>query len=209
MIQKGNLTIRELNLSRRAISHYDKNLELDMVLVKRIISDAFQAPSTFNLQPWKILMVKSSDAKKRLYDLAYKQKKILDAPLTLVIVGDKEGYESDNSMWKETFEDKGIEETDRIIDFVRELYGNTEKKRLKFAESHGGLLAMNLMYLFKGNGIDASPMSGIEFEKIKKEFKLKDSEEVVMLLAVGYQDESISLATKRRRKAYEEVVTEL
>ena len=71
MIQKGNLTIRELNLSRRAISHYDKNLELDMVLVKRIISDAFQAPSTFNLQPWKILMVKSEDAKKRLYHCNY------------------------------------------------------------------------------------------------------------------------------------------
>ena len=30
MIQKGNLTIRELNLSRRAISHYDKNLELNL-----------------------------------------------------------------------------------------------------------------------------------------------------------------------------------
>ena len=156
-----------------------------MVLVKRIISDSFQAPSTFNLQPWKILMGKGGDAKKRLYELSYKQKKILDAPLTLVIIGDKEGYESDNSMWKESYENKGIEETDRIIDFVRELYGNTEKKKLKFAESHGGLLAMNLMYLFKGNGIDASPMSGIEFEKIKKEFSLKESEDVVMLLSIG------------------------
>lgn len=209
MIHKGNLTIRELNLSRRAINHYDKNLELDMVLVKRIISDSFQAPSTYNLQPWKILLVKSEEAKKKLYNLSYKQEKIMEAPLTLVIIGDKEGYESDNSMWKESFEKNGLEETNNVIEGARELYGKTEKKKLKFAESHGGLLAMNLMYLFKGNGIDASPMSGIEFEKIKKEFNLKESEEVVMLLAVGYRDDSISVATKRRRKAYEEVVTVL
>ncbi len=209
MIQKGNLTIRELNLSRRAINHYDKDLELDMVLVKRIISDSFQAPSTYNLQPWKILMVKSEAAKEKLYNLSYEQEKILDAPLTLIIIGDKEGYESDNSMWKESFEENGLEATNKVIDGVRELYGKTEKTKLKFAESHGGLLAMNLMYLFKGNGIDASPMSGIEFEKIKKEFNLKESEEVVMLLAVGYSDESISVSTKRRRKVYEEVVTVL
>jgi nitroreductase len=209
MIQKGNLTIRELNLSRRAINHYNKDLELDMVLVKRIISDSFQAPSTYNLQPWKLIMVKSAEAKEKLYNLSYKQAKILEAPLTLIIIGDKEGYNSDNSMWKEPFEKNGEEATNKLIENVKELYGKTEKSKLKFAESHGGLLAMNLMYLFKGNGIDASPMSGIEFEKIKKEFNLKETEEVVMLLAIGYQDESISLATKRRRKAYEEVVTEL
>ena len=209
MISKGNLTIRELNMSRRSVNFFNKELEIDMRIVKRIITESFQAPSTFNLQPWKILIAKSEEAKKKLYNLSYNQNKILEAPLTLVIIGDKEGYESDNSMWKESFEKNGLEATNNIIDKARELYGKTESRKLKFAESHGGLLAMNLMYLFKANNIDASPMSGIEFEKIKEEFKLKESEEVVMLLAVGYRDDSIQISTKRVRKNYDEVVIEL
>ena len=209
MISKGNLTFRELNMSRRSVNFFDKELKLDMNIVKQIITESFQAPSAYNLQPWRILLVKTDESKKLLHSLAFKQDKILEAPITLIIVADKEGYEDDNSAWKATFGNLGNETLNNIIDGARNLYGKTESTRLKFAESHGGMLSMNLMQLFKAYGIDTHPMSGMKFEEIKLAFNLKDSEEVVMLLAVGYRDESKQLSTRKTRKSYEEVVTEI
>lgn len=196
-------------MSRRSVNYFDKDKDLDMRLVKRVIAESFQAPSAYNLQPWRIILVKSDEAKEKLYDLAFKQPKVLEAPITLIIVGDKDGYEKDNKVWSEYREALGNEKTDAIIKGARNLYGKSEYTKLKFAESHGGLLAMNLMYLFKANEIDTHPMSGMYFDKVKESFNLKDSEEVVMLLAIGYKDESMKLSVKRERKTYEEVVIEL
>lgn len=209
MISKGNLTLRELNMSRRSVNFFDKEKVLDMRIVKQVITESFQAPSAYNLQPWRILLIKSDESKELLHSLAFKQAKILEAPITLVIVADKEGYLGDNTAWKESFDQKGEEITNKIIEGAKKLYGKTESTKLKFAESHGGLLSMNLMQLFKAYGIDTHPMSGMKFEEVKLAFNLKDSEEVVMLIAVGYRDETKQLTTRRTRKTYEEVVTEL
>ena len=154
MISKGNLTFRELNMSRRSVNFFNKDKDLDMRIVKQVITESFQAPSAYNLQPWRILLVKSIESKELLHSLAFKQAKILEAPITLVIVADKEGYEANNSAWEESFEKRGIESTNKTIEGARKLYGRTESTKLKFAESHGGLLSMNLMQLFKAYGID-------------------------------------------------------
>lgn len=209
MMNRGNLTLQEINMARRSVNFFDKEKDLDMRLVRKIITESFQAPSAYNLQPWRIMLIKSDEAKELLHGLAFKQPKILEAPITLIIIADKEGYEANNSAWEELFTKLGVDKTNKIIDGARSLYGKTENSRLKFAESHGGLLAMNLMQLFKAYKIDTHPMSGIKFEEVKLAFNLKDSEEVVMLLAVGYRDESKQLSVKRDRKTYEEVVTEL
>ncbi len=209
MISKGNLTFRELNMSRRSVNFFDKEKELDMRIVRQVITESFQAPSSYNLQPWRILLLKSIESKELLHSLAFKQEKILDAPITLIIVGDKEGYEESNSAWNESFEKRGVEKTNKTIESLRKLYGKTESMKLKFAESHGGLLSMNLMQLFKAYGIDTHPMSGLKFDEVKLAFNLKESEEVVMLMSVGYRDKTKQLSTRKTRKTYEEVVTEL
>ena len=195
-------------MTRRSVNFFDKDLDIDMRLVKKVITESFQAPSAYNTQPWRILLVRSNESKSLLHSLAFKQVKILEAPLTLIIVGDKEGYELNNSAWNEITEKRGIETTVKMLEGARKLYGKTESTKLKFAESHGGLLAMNLMQLFKAYGIDTHPMSGMKFEEIKLAFDLSESEEVVMLLAVGYRDETKQMSTRRNRKTYEEVVTE-
>lgn len=209
MIQKGNLTFREINMTRRSVNFFDKDKDLDMRIVKQVIIESFQAPSAYNLQPWRILLVKSDESKKLLHGIAFNQDKILEAPITLIIVADKEGYEASNSAWKNSFETRGDVLTNKIISGARSFYGKTESTKLKFAESHGGLISMNLMSLFKAYGIDTHPMGGFNFDDIKTSFKLKDSEEPVMLIAVGYRDETKTLSTRSDRKTYEEVVTEL
>ena len=209
MINRSNLAYREINMSRRSVNFFDKEKEIDHRIVKRVITESFFTPSAYNLQPWRIILVKSDEGKKLLHSLAFKQPKILDSAFTLILIGDKEGYESHNTAWNEFRDKLGNEKTEKIIDGARKLYGTNESTKLKFEESHVGILAMNLMQLFKAYRIDTHPMSGMNFNKVKESFDLKETEEVVMLLAVGYRDESKQMSTRRARKTYEEVVTEI
>lgn len=196
---------------RRSINFFDSNKNLDDNLLKDIINRAVLAPSAFNLQPWEIIVVKSKKAKEKLYKLSSNQPKVLEAPVTLIILGDKNGYDKSNPIWNIFLKNfNGDEEKlANTQGFAYSLYGTSEERKLKFAESNAALLAMSIMYAAKSFGVDSHPMSGIDFNGIKKEFDLDDNKTVVMTIALGYLDESKTLYPRAYRKNYEEIVKEL
>ena len=62
--------------NRRSVNHFDPARKLDNETIKKIIDLAVNAPSAYNLQPWRIIVVQSDEAKGKLWNLAYKQPKI-------------------------------------------------------------------------------------------------------------------------------------
>ena len=166
------------------------------------------APSAFNLQPWSIIAVKSKESKEKLYKLSNNQPKVLEAPVTLIIVGDKNGYSKDNPVWQEfrkivNDDEEAIKNTQQA---AYNLYGTSEENKIKFAESNGGLLSMSIMYAAKNLGIYSHPMSGIDFEGIKKEFELNEDKTIVMTISLGYLKEDKTLYPRRARRGYDEIV---
>ena len=190
---------------RRSVNYFDTTKDLSEKKLKEIIDTAVLAPSAFNLQPWEIIAVTSDKAKKKLQKLSMDQPKVLEAPVTLIIVGDREAWNSDNKMWDKLEEIMGDQIQSRK-DAAVSLYGSTEERKIKFAESHAGVLAMSIMYAAKYHEVDSHPMSAIDFEGIKKEFDLKDSQEVVMTIALGYFDKSKQLRPAGYRRGYEDIV---
>lgn len=196
---------------RRSVNFFDKNKPLDGKVLNDIINMAVLAPSAFNLQPWSIIAVKSDKAKERLFKVANSQPKIKEAPVTLILVGDKNGFDKSNSAWDDLLLLMGgnKESFEKTQGFAAYLYGSTEEDKLKFAESNTGLLAMSIMYAAKYYGVESHAMSGMDFEGVKKEFGLDENKTVVMLISLGYFDESMKLYQRRKRKGYDEIVTEL
>jgi putative NAD(P)H nitroreductase len=199
--------LKQIFEARRSVNFFNKQKELTDEVLKNIINLASLAPSAFNLQPWEIIAVKSEEAKKRLYPLASNQPKILDAPVTLMIIGDRAGSEQNNPLWADLEQMIGNQEAfEQTRSYAYALYGSTPERRIKFAESNAGLLAASVMYAAKYYGVDSHPMSGIDFEGIKKAFELGPEKEVVMLIALGYFDDSKTLYPRRRRKNFHEMV---
>ena len=87
------------------------------------------------------------------------------------------------------------------------LYGTSEDRKLKFAESNTGLLAMAIMMAATEYGVDTHPMSGIDFDGIKAEFSLAESETVVMTITMGYFDQSKSLYPRRPRLGFDQIAS--
>jgi nitroreductase len=199
--------LKQVFEERRSVNFFNKQKGLDDEILQNIINLASLAPSAFNLQPWEIIAVKSDEAKKRLYPVASNQPKILEAPVTLMIIGDRAGSEKSNPVWSDMEQMIGNKEAfEQTQGYAYALYGSTPERRIKFAESNAGLLAAAIMYAAKYFGVDSHPMSGVDFEGIKKEFQLGAEKEVVMLIALGYFDDTKTLYPRRYRKSFKEMV---
>ena len=129
--------------------------------------------------------------------------------MTLIVVGDREGYSDSNPVWAEMLQTVGgnAEVVNGAKKAAAYLYGTSEERKIKFAESNAGLLSMSLMLAAKEYGVDSHPLSGIDFEGIHKEFGLKESESAVMLISLGYFDTSKNLYPRRKRRMFEEITT--
>ncbi|MEI7596873.1 MAG: nitroreductase family protein [Bacteroidota bacterium] len=72
---------------RRSVNFFDKTKVISEKTLIDIINLAVTAPSAFNLQPWRIIVVKSDESKNKLFNLANKQDKVIEASVNLLIIG--------------------------------------------------------------------------------------------------------------------------
>lgn len=91
----------EVIRKRRSIRNYHPGKEIPEDVLKRILEAGRMAPSASNRQPWKFLVVKRQDIKKKLSE-CYRGDWLNKAPLILVVIGytdqawvrKKDGYSS-------------------------------------------------------------------------------------------------------------------
>lgn len=205
------MELKQIYKERRSVNFFDSTKELKEETLKEIIDLAVLAPSAFNLQPWQIIAVKSKEAKEKLAKLSFNQPKVLEAPVILIIVGDKVGSDKSNPVWVEMLESMGgnTEAVEGAQNFAGMLYSSSSEAKLKFAESNAALLAMSIMYAAKEFGVESHPMSGVDFEGVRTGFGLDENKTVVMTIALGYFDESKTLYPRRPRRGYDQIVTEV
>lgn len=194
---------------RRSVNHFDKTKKIEKQTLTDIINLAVLAPSGFNLQPWRIIVAESQEAKERLQTLSNNQEKVSEASVCLILIGNKNGWDNNNPVWEEMLQAVGGNQ--QIVDGSKQaaayLYGSTEERKIKFAESNVGLLAMSIMTAAKEFGVDTHPMSGIDFDGIHKEFGLAENESVVMTICMGYSDQSKTLYSRRARLAFDQIAS--
>jgi len=192
---------------RRSVNFFDKTKSIDRQTLTDIINLAVLAPSAFNLQPWRIIVAESQEAKEKLQKISNNQGKVSEASACLILIGNKNGWDSNNPVWEEMLQSLGGNQ--QMVDGAKQaaafLYGSSEERKLKFAESNVGLLAMSIMNAAKEFGVDTHPMSGIDFDGIHKEFGLSENETVVMNICMGYFDQSKTLYPRRPRRGFDQI----
>ena len=61
--------------NRRAVNFFDPQKEVTDELLRQVVDMAALAPSSFNLQPWSLMVVRDREQKLRLQELAWNQPK--------------------------------------------------------------------------------------------------------------------------------------
>jgi nitroreductase len=196
---------------RRAVNYFDPEKPVSDDQLKKIVETAARAPSSFNLQPWQLIVVKSPADKERLKAVAWNQPKITEAPIVLIVIADRGGWKSGHPTFEKIWQnmlDLGYIKPDRrewIEGGTKSLYDGDEKS-LAFAVKNAAFFGMALMLAAKDAGLDSHPMDGFDHEGVRKAFNVPDNYFVPMLIAVGYFNDKHKLIPPKWRKSYEEIV---
>ncbi len=199
----------EVAKERRSVFHFDPDRDLADDLLKKIINLAVLAPSSYNMQPWRIIAVKSQEKRQEVYDKACSQQKVLDAPVLLIILGDKEGYKRKNPIWDEKIRLGKLNE-----EKVRKVIKRNEKskqdplKATAYAVRNSSLLAMSIMLTAQRFGVNTHPMIGFNAADTRKLFDLGENIEVTMMISAGYFDQNKELKPRETRFKYDDIVEE-
>lgn len=197
---------------RRAVNFFDPTKDVTEEQLKQIIETAALAPSGFNLQPWNVIVLRDKDKKETLKKVAMNQPKITEAPVVLIILGDREGWKKGNAGFEKDFSEsvkEGImkqEQYDWFCNATNSLYGVTPERQLAFACKNAGFFAMSLMLAAKDAGLDSHPMDGFDIEGVRNAFNIPDRYWIPLLLAIGHFDKTKTLFPPKWRKNYDEIV---
>lgn len=197
---------------RRAINFFDPEKGVDESVLKAIVEDGVKAPSSYNLQPYKLKVLRDPEQKAALRKLAFDQPKVTEAPVVLIVLADREGWKEGNETHGKVFQGHvaggGMqpEQAEWFNGVTAGLYGGSEESSQAFANKNAGLFSMSLMYAASHHGLHTHPMDGFDHDAVKKEFNIPDQYWIPMLIAVGHLKPGVEIHPKGWRQSYEEVV---
>ena len=210
--QGGPMEFNILNHARRSINFFDPQKAVPLPLLEEMIKQASLAPSSFNLQPWNLMIISDAKDKARLRKLAWDQSKITDAPVTLIVLADrsgwKEGHPTLEKHWQNALDNGSMKEDQRdwFLNATQELYGRSDDASQAFAAKNAGFFAMSLMYSAVSLGLHSHPMDGFDHDAVKKEFNIPKHYWIPLLLAVGYMAPDMELSPPKWRKGLDELI---
>lgn len=183
-----NHPIIEAIETRRTINLFDPSRSLDDATITELVRLATKAPTSFNLQNWRFIAVRTREAKARLRAVAWDQQKITDAAVTFAVCGEL----TDERVLGERLApviDVGIM-TPAIADGwaagARALYFEQPWRQRDEAIRTATLGAATLIFAAHALGFGAAPMIGFDQEAVTRELDLRPNEIPVLLLAIGY-----------------------
>src|SRR5271163_1802417 len=87
-------TLIEAIEERRATPSFD-GTPIPADDLKQILDAGLHAPSGYNMQPWRFIVVQSAEQKRKLRAASYNQGKVEEASAVIVACGDADGWRRD------------------------------------------------------------------------------------------------------------------
>lgn len=182
--QEGVLSLKQLVQRRRATAHFAPD-PVPAAVIEAALRLAAEAPSGYNLQPWRYILVQDGAQRARLREAAFDQPKVSEAPLVVVACAERDGWQDHSeeifaTRAQRTGQAANLEKQRKTaLDFIdtlpREVWLN---RQVMISFTY-------LMLAFESLGFDTAPMEGFAAPAVRKVVGLPDDAVVVALLAVG------------------------
>jgi nitroreductase len=184
VIQK---TLSQAIDERRATPSFDGKPIPDEDL-KRILDAGLSAPSGYNLQPWRFVVVRSRDQLRRLRSASFNQAKVEEASAVIVACGDADGWRNgDLEEMLRMGRENGMPENyaamaeANIPDYLAQ-----HPNLSAWLNRHVMIAVTTMMWMAETMGYDTAPMEGFEADKVAEVLQLPLSYQVVAMLALGH-----------------------
>jgi len=194
----------ECILSRSAAKYYDPDATLSDEQIRELVQIGTSAPTSFHLQNWRFIAVRSRAAKARLSPIAWNQPPITEAAVTFIVCGQL----ADSSVIPDRLAplvEAGVMPEKMVPEWeipARNLYMEFPQRQRDEAVRTGTFGAAAMIYAARSMGLGSTPMIGFDADAVHSTFGLAADEVPVLLLSVGVE-RSGNWAQKPRRPIFE------
>lgn len=180
------LSAIDVMLARHSVRKYQPDVEMPQADLEEILTLASKAPSSWNLQPWRYLVITSPAQKQKLLPITYHQEQVVDSCVTVAILGDLEADKTGRQIYDEALREGDLTQQihDTLLSQIDRAYENPQFARDE-AFLNASLSAMQLMLAAKAKGYDTCPMGGFDKASFIKEFNIPERYIPVMLISIG------------------------
>jgi nitroreductase len=168
--------------TRRSIKAYDPSHRISEAEIERLLSLALLAPTAFNIQNWRFVLVRDPALRGEIRQAAWDQAQVTDASLLIVLCADLKAWEHEPARyWKNTPQPV----QDFLVPAIGQYYQGREQVQRDEAMRSCGIAGMALMLAAKEMGYDSCPMDGFDFDAVAKLIKLPADHVISFMLAIG------------------------
>jgi nitroreductase len=181
-------TLKQAIHERRATPSFD-GTPIPAEDMKQIIEAGLEAPSGYNMQPWRFVVVQLPEQKRKLRAASYNQAKVEEASAVIVACGDADGWRKDLELMLQQGREGGMPESyasqagTSVSNFMS---GMTTEQMHGWLNKHVMIAFTHMMLMAEALGYDTAPMEGFEQDKVHEVLRLPMSYWVVALLGVGH-----------------------
>ncbi|MES2393912.1 MAG: nitroreductase family protein [Acidobacteriota bacterium] len=157
--------------------------------LRQILDAGLSAPSGYNMQPWRFVVVQQPEQRKRLRAASYNQAKVEEASAVIVACGDRDGWRKDIEEIIRMGRAGGMTESyaEQMRESVPAYLSSFNSDQMAGWLNKMVMLAFtSMMLMAEVLGYDTAPMEGFEQDKVCETLRLPMSYWVVALLAVGH-----------------------
>lgn len=176
------MDILQIIKSRRAVKHYDKNFEIPKQDLDILLEHAILAPTSFNIQHWRLVLVKDQNVRKQIREAAWDQAQITDSSLLFILCADIKAWNKNPERY---WQNAPQETQDILLPMIKNFYEGKEQLQRDEAIRSTGIIAQNMMLTAKSMGYDSCPMIGFDSDKVAKIINLPPDHLIGMILAIG------------------------
>src|SRR5258705_13527919 len=181
-------TLSQAIQERRATPSFD-GAPIPAEDLKQILDAGLHAPSGYNMQPWRFVVVQSPEQKKRLRAASYNQGKVEEASAVIVACGDADGWRRGLELMLELGRKGGMPESyaAQARSSVPNYMSSFSSGQMQAWLNKQVMLAFtHMMLMAEVMGYDTAPMEGFEQDKVHEVLRLPMSYWVVALLGIGH-----------------------
>lgn len=177
------LTVGEAARQRRSIRAYEPE-PIPREDIEEILDVVRLAPSAFNVQPWRFVVVETPELKTRLAKVAYDQRQVHSAPAVVVLYTDME----DSLEHVDEVLHPGMDAVKRAgaRESILRIFGSQDQvEREAWAAGQGYIALGYLLLAAEAHGYQTSPMTGFDAAAVKELLGLPEHVKVPALVAIG------------------------
>ncbi len=168
---------------RRAIKHFDPNHQLSKAEETKILEAAIQAPTSFNIQHWRFVIVRDPALRRRIRtEYGNDQAQMTDASLLIIMTADVKAWAKEPARY---WQNAPKEVADLLVNWMGPFHEGREWLQRDEAQRSIGLAMQTIMLAAKAMGYDSCPMIGFDIEKVAELIKLPDDYVMGPMVAIG------------------------